>query len=359
MTDKLKILYTIPNFDTAGSGKVLYDLAKGLDPNYFEVSIACKHDKGEFFKTIESLNLPIYFIDPTVPLRPYYNFIFRLNPFKKIIKAQQFDIVHSWHWSSDWTEVLACRLGGAKFVYTKKAMSWSTIHWNIRSFLSNFIITVNEDMQHYFPYKKNQKLIPFGLDTAYFSPEKYKKKPNESLFKIITVANLVEVKGIEVLIKALKLCGHSNFYLDILGDDSGAYADVLKALVKDLKLENQVVFLGKHSDVRPYLAQSDLYVIPSRKEGMPMALIEAMAMGIPVLGSDISGINFVLKDFPELLFKGSNIKILSDKIESFYKKSNTERIDIGKQLRDYCVSYFSMSAFIKAHEDLYIKLAKK
>lgn len=52
---RIKILYTIPNFDTAGSGRVLYDLAKGLDPNKFDISIACRHNRGSFFKEIDSL----------------------------------------------------------------------------------------------------------------------------------------------------------------------------------------------------------------------------------------------------------------------------------------------------------------
>jgi len=119
---KLKILYTIPNFDTAGSGKVLYDLAKGLDKGKFEVHIACGTTKGAFFIEVEKLDLPIHVVVTTVPLRPYFNLLFRIKPFRSFVKQNQFDIVHSWHWSSDWTEVLASRLGGAKFVYTKKAM---------------------------------------------------------------------------------------------------------------------------------------------------------------------------------------------------------------------------------------------
>ena len=44
--NKIKVLFTIPNFDTAGSGKVLYDLATNLNPLHFEVEIACNHDRG-------------------------------------------------------------------------------------------------------------------------------------------------------------------------------------------------------------------------------------------------------------------------------------------------------------------------
>lgn len=355
---KIKILYTIPNFDTAGSGKVLYDLAKGLDKVKFEVEIACKNNKGAFFKEVEALGLPIHFIDTTVTLRPYFNLLLRLRPFRSFVKENRFDIVHSWYWSSDWTEVLATRFGGAKFVYTKKAMTWGNVHWKIRSYCSNFIITINAEMRNYFPYKKQQKLIPLGLDTEYYKPDLFPKKSENDIFKIITVANLVPVKGIEILIQAVKSMNNPNIHLEILGDDKGSYANELKQLVNELRLENQISFLGKHTDVRPFLAQADLYVISSKKEGMPMALVEAMTMGLPVLGSDISGVNFVLKGFPKLLFEASNVDVLSGKIVAMFQLSSFERKGLGLTLRKYCIENYSMERFITQHENLYKKLVR-
>ena len=359
---KIKILFTTTNFDTAGSGKVLYDLAKGLNKEKFDISIACKNSKGTFFKEIEKLQLPIHIVPIDQPLIPYRTLFSRLQPFRSFLKKEGFDIVHSWHWSSDWTEALAVRLQGAKYVYTKKAMTWGNIHWKIRSFLSHFIITLNDEMKFYFPNKKNQKLIPLGIDSDYYNPLLFSNN-NHDRFTIITVANLVPVKGIEVLIKAIDRLQNPSIHLDILGDTRDTYADVLQQLVVDLNLENQVSFLGKHTDVRPFLAQSDLYIIPTldegRKEGMPMALVEAMCMGIPVLGSNITGIKYVLRDFQALLFEANSAASLSDKITGFYAKSCGERKAIGKSLREYCIENFSMQKFIQEHEDLYLKLTKK
>ncbi len=359
MLPKLKILFTIPNFDTAGSGKVLYDLATGLNPDQFEVAIACHHNQGPFFKVIEALGFPIYLIDTTVALQPYYTLFSRLKPFRTLVKDQHFDIVHSWHWSSNWTEVLATRLAGCTFVYTKKAMSWGNIHWKIKSFLSHFVVTVNEDMSSYFAYKENQKLIPFGLDIRNYKPELFDKKPQTQLFKIITVAHLVPIKHLEILIHAIYLLPDLPIQLDVIGDDRTSYAIELKKLVANLQLEKKVFFAGKQADVRPFLAQADLYVITSKMEGMPMALVEAMAMGLPVLGSNVPGIRFVLKNFKQLLFDNSDEKLLSQKIELFYNKTNSERQAIGQQLRDYCISNFSMNRFINAHETLYLSLKTK
>src|SRR5690606_4830659 len=149
-------------------------------------------------------------------------------------------------------------------------------HWKIRSYLSDFIITINEEMRSYFPNKKNQKLIPLGLDTQYYNPEHFAEKSTSTKLRIITVANLVPVKGIEVLIDAVNLLNNPHIELTVLGDDSSAYAEALKQKVKISSKEANIKFLGKHTDVRLFLAQSDLYVIPTfdegRKEGMPMAL---------------------------------------------------------------------------------------
>ena len=202
---KIKILYTIPNFDTAGSGKVLYDLAKYLDKNKFEVEIACQNNKGSFFKEVQELGLRIHIIKNNYALRPYWTIFFRIQPLVRFLKSNKIDIVHSWNWSSNWTEIIACKLANVSYVYTKKAMNWG-FHWKIKSFLADFIITINDEMKYFFSYKKNQKLIPIGIDTAYFDPKLFLEKPNkDNKFQIITVANLVAVKNIEVLINAIQL----------------------------------------------------------------------------------------------------------------------------------------------------------
>lgn len=362
MTRKIKILYTIPNFDTAGSGKVLYDLAKHLDKNKFEVCIACKSTKGVFFKEVEALGLPIFIVEMSTHYRPYTSLWNRIQPIKKFIQKQQFDLVHSWHWSNDWTEIVAARLGGAKYIYTKKAMSWGNKHWKIKSYLANFIITINHEMIHFFPNKKQQQLIPLGLDVTYYDPSLYQEKKDPTIFKIITVANLVPVKGIELIIRAMSQLKSEHIQLEVVGDDRDPYAEKLKTLVNDLQLQKQVHFLGKKQDVRPFIANADLYVIPtlndSRKEGMPMALVEAMSMGVPVIGSNISGINYVLKDFSTFLFEAGNSVDLANKVQSISSMNSFEREEIGKELRAYVVNNFTIERCIEQHEILYQSLVK-
>ncbi len=358
---KVKILFTIPNFDTAGSGKVVYDLVKGIDKTKFDIEIACAHNRGAFFKTVEALGCPIHIFDTKTKYRPYYSLLFRVLPISKFYKKNNYDVVHSWQWSNDWTEAIAARLAGTKWIYTKKAMGFNK-HWKIKSQLAHFIITINDEMKMYFPNKKNQKLIPLGIDTTYYSSSQFKKSKSE-FFEIITVANLVPVKGIEVLIRAVHHLNDRNIRLSILGDNDNDYGKTMHNLCAELDLLDQVVFHGKVLDVRPYITDSDLYVIPTlnqgRKEGMPMALVEAMSMGISILGSDITGINYVLKDFKTLLFPAGDYKALAKKIKHTQQLNSDEREKIGASLRAYCVNNFTMHSFIKAHEDLYTELTVK
>ena len=362
MNKRIRILFTIPNFNTAGSGKVVYDLVNGLDKTKFDISIACGHDKGVFFKVVEDLGFPIYIYPTKTPYKPYHTLFFRIWKISRFYKKHDFDIVHSWQWSNDWTEALAAKFAGIKWIYTKKAMGFANKHWKIKSYLADFIVTINDEMRAYFPNKKAQALIPLGIDTNYYNPEFFKnqKQATDSKFHIITVANMVPVKGIEILIHAVHALKDKTIQLTILGDKDNDYGLAMERLCESLNMESQVVFHGKQLDVRPYIAKADLYVIPTlnqgRKEGMPMALVEAMSMGIPLLGSNMTGINFVLKDFKNLLFESGNSEDLQSKIQYMRSMDTQGRDEIGSTLRHYCMNHFSMTQFIKAHEELYITL---
>ncbi|WP_242202509.1 glycosyltransferase family 4 protein [Aestuariivivens insulae] len=361
MDKRIKILFTISNFNTAGSGKVVYDLIKGLNQSQFDIEIACGHDQGEFFKTVAQLGVPIHVFSTKTVYRPYFTLFFRILKISKFYNKHQYDLVHSWQWSSDWTEALAAKLAGVKWLYTKKAMGFKSRHWKFKSYLADFIITINDEMRDYFPEKKNQRLIPLGLDTNYYRPLGTKNTPVQpSTLNLVMVANLVPVKGLETLIRALVLLPIKEFRLQVVGKCDNAYGKAMQQLVQDLGLEKQISFVGTQLDVRPYLETADIFVIPTldegRKEGMPMALVEAMSMGIPVLGSNITGIKFVLKDFNSLLFEPNNPQSLADKLFTFTQMSLTEREVLGKALRDYCKTHFSLETFVAAHEQLYKEL---
>ena len=366
MKDKrIKVLYTIPNFSTAGSGKSVYDLVEKLDRTIFEPEICVFHNDGAFFKEVEKLNVKIHIFPFTTNYRPHISFLSRVLKIRKFFKQHQFDVIHSWHWSSDISEPLAAKLAGIPYVYTKKAMGWESRYWKLRSQLSSKVIVVNEDMIKAYFLKMMHKVekFPLAIDVvryqAMISSDTLKQqlgiKPED--FVIISVANLVQVKGIETLLEAVKLLNNQKVKVLIVGNDTDSYAENVKLRYKEL---DQVQFLGKQLDVRPYLALSDLFVIPTkdegRREGIPNAPLEAMAMERIVLGSNISGIRDILNVVPNNMFKADDVSGLEQKIKSIIMMSKAERKSLEGLMRKRVVDIFSIEDFISKHQVLYQKL---
>ncbi|WP_223549271.1 MULTISPECIES: glycosyltransferase [Aestuariivivens] len=366
MAKRIKILFTIPNFDTAGSGKVVYDLVKGLDKTIFVPEICCFHDKGEFFNEVAALGIKIHIFRFAQPYRPFLSLPFRILKIFRFFRKHQFDIIHSWHWSSDITEPLAAKLAGIPFIYTKKAMGWGNKAWQWRTQLSTQVIAINTDMVNTFLKPFNYKVVymPLGVDINYFKPQ----PPSETLkstlnikdsdFVIVSVANLVPVKGIEVLLEAVNLLNDESIKVLIIGDYHNTYGHDLKHKYKG----SNVQFLGRHQDVRSYLALASIFVIPTldigRKEGLPIAPMEAMAMEKIVIGSKISGIVDILKPFDFCLFEAGNVTSLIKIINKVIDMTSNERESLEETMRISAVQYFNINQCVLNHQTLYTKLLK-
>ena len=103
------------------------------------------------------------------------------------------------------------------------------------------------------------------------------------------VARLHEQKGIDLLLRALSsptLRG-TDFRLVIVGD--GPERGALMRLAASLNLEERTEWIGETSDVHRYFAEADLFVLPSRYEGLPNVVLEAMSWSLPVVATDVGG----------------------------------------------------------------------
>lgn len=113
-------------------------------------------------------------------------------------------------------------------------------------------------------------------------------------FVVGAVARLDPRKGLDLLLDAASEALHRVPGLEVLIVGDGAERARLVARTQELGLHTRVRFVGEHSDVRPYLAAFDLFAAPSRSEGLGIALVEALAAGVPVAGSRVGGIPEVL-----------------------------------------------------------------
>ncbi len=358
--DRIKILYTIPNFDTAGSGFALFQIAQRLDRKKFIAEIACTNSNGHLYREVINSGIKVHIFDLYFKARPLYT-MFK-NCFKLSMKLKSInpDIIHSYHYASDYTEPLAAKLAGIRWIYTKKNMSWegpSYRSWKVRSILADGIVCQNKNMiKEFFYQSKKARLISIGVDIKKYSPQKIKKavyKKNNLKFGnrfIITIANFIPVKGIEILINAFcKLDNLNNGWgLIIVGDNKTEYGKKLKNLL-NLNQENKekVIFTGKQRNVRDFLDISEIYVQPTldigRREGAPISIQEAMANGKVIIGSDIPGIRDQLQDFPNNLFLPGDVKSLMNILAKFMKNDTNKNKTIGESFIQFVKKKYSLS----------------
>lgn len=367
---KIKILYTIPNFDTAGSGKALLNLALGLDKEKFEAEILCLHSKGAFFETVKNSGIPVHIFDYLPKERPIWKMFLECWKVSRKFKAIHPDIIHSFHYSSNYTEALSAKLAGIKWTFTKKNMSWggsSKNSWKLRSFFANKIIVQNTDMiQEFYPTSKKLSFIPRGVVIEKFKKD-IPKSEIRSLMEtdkdkriLIAVANLVPVKNIELLIHAFKNIHEDfqNWMLWIIGDTNSEYGKKMMDLVAENQLESKIKFSGKQLNVVDYLNHAEIFILPtsSKGEGSPVALLEAMANEKVVLGAEVPGIKDQLFGKEAHLFHPNNVDELANKLQFFMCNSIEENNQIGKEFSQFATENYSIQTEIEKHEKHYLEL---
>lgn len=360
---KHRILYTIPNFDTAGGGKALLNICRRLDKKYFEPYISCSHTKGYLFKEVIKLGIPFVINKNQISMIPRIYGLIKCFQLSKFFRSLEIDLIHSFHYGPDYSEALAAKFAGVPWVYTKKNMNWggnSKNGWKLRSMLSAHILLQNRDMQELFFKKKDKiSLVPRGVNTKEFFPTKkqdslikhYNIRNNELI--ILTVANISPVKGIDILIKSFKiLSAKYNFLrLFIVGDKSTEYAMKIEQKAKNSSLGPKIEFTGKVHNVRDYYSIADIFVLATIKhgEGCPVSLLEAMSCGIAPIASEVSGIKDILEPFPEHLFSPGNKDILADKMEKLIILNNGK----SDTYRKHILKKYNLEIEVSNHERIY------
>jgi glycosyltransferase involved in cell wall biosynthesis len=145
--------------------------------------------------------------------------------------------------------------------------------------------------------------IPSGVPIKHFHsiPEELGlafRKENvvpENAILFVSIGRLEPVKGFDILLQAFAVAskGRNDMYLMIVGDGNESAA--LKSLAELLGIAKYVRFAGAMDDVRQALAAADIFVLASRNEGMGRVIVEALAAGLPVIGSNVCGIASLIK----------------------------------------------------------------
>jgi glycosyltransferase involved in cell wall biosynthesis len=139
------------------------------------------------------------------------------------------------------------------------------------------------------------RMIPNAVDLARFKPPLRTVREPGATMTVAYVGRIRPVKGVKVLVDSWpKVVPASNARLVIAGD--GADRAALAESARASGVGNTVEFMGEVSDVPAVLARADIYVQPSFQEGLPNAVLEAMAMGLPIVATRVSGNEDVVSD---------------------------------------------------------------
>jgi sugar transferase (PEP-CTERM/EpsH1 system associated) len=229
----------------------------------------------------------------------------------------------------------------------------------VRRFMSRFIdvyVVVSKDL---YSWVKNDiriktkqiKIVQNGVDLNNYT----ERLSTKNAFTFCTVGRLDEIKNQTLMIKAygqaidvFPKLGETK--LQIAGD--GPMRDVLKSLVTNLELENNIELLGYREDIANILSQADAFVLSSNYEAMPMTILEAMASHVPVVTTNVGGISHFISEQEATFVEPGNEQLLAEKFIDLYQHPENYQAKINHAYQLVSDKY-SLQSMCKTYMDIY------
>ncbi|MFC1632016.1 glycosyltransferase family 4 protein [Candidatus Omnitrophota bacterium] len=295
-----------------------------------------------------------------------------IKEIKQFVKQENIKIIHSHGYKSDFYGLIAAKLVRIPIVATLHLWTQETARDRFYEWLDKRLIKRMNHLIPVSPLINNQlkalkiadnkvTLIPNGIDVDKFNSARvntnlrHRFGLNDDLV-IGTVGRLAQQKGQTYLIKAFKeLSGTKGLKLLIVGD--GYLKESLHKEVKELGIENDVVFTGAQKDIEAAYNSMNIFVLPSINEGLPLALLEAMSMGFAVIATKVGAIPYVMQDRAEgMLVSPGSIKELKEAIFTLIKDSALRK-QMGEKAREKVKSAFSLETFYQKYIEVYNRLS--
>lgn len=204
-------------------------------------------------------------------------------------------------------------------------------------------------MAENFYAKKKILVIPNGADVQAVNAQIKDKRQDES-YRILFVSRLIERKGLQYLIPQLKEIEREckkKVILTVVGD--GPYRQELEKIVKEHTVGHLVEFVGQKEkkELPEYYENADVFVLPSKKEGMPNVVLEAMSFGLPIVMTPCEGSEELIRDNGYAV----DVEVFAEKI-IFLERNDGYREKIGNASLDMVKCFFQWSYVAKKYEQL-------
>ena len=350
---KIKVFQIIPKFVTAGAETMCENLSEELIKLNVDLTIISLYKfKSDITKRLEDNNIKIIYLDKKRGLD--LSIIFKI---KKIIDKLKPDIIHTHLYVLEYVvpAVILSKYKKIKIVHTIHNIASMEAPKRLQFFQRIFF-----KKKMVYPVAISEKVnssirelygIKYAI-TIYNGVNLAKckiKKSFESCHKIVHIGRFENQKNHIFLINLFKNKKiYENFELYLVGD--GSLKQNIEEMIKTYNLEEKIHLVGNLPDCYEMLYNSDIFILPSKWEGMPMTIVEAMGTGIPIVASPVGGIPDMIKngengflcntidEYEKILIKLKNDENLRKKISKNEIKSS-ENFSSKKMAQKYYEYY--------------------
>lgn len=376
----MKILYLITKSNWGGAQRHVFDLAVAMKDKGHEVAVALGGD-GTLRVKLEAAGIYTHSIATLGRDISTGKDLGSLKEVISIIRHRRPDILHMHSPKAAGLGSVAGRLLGVKSII-QTVHGWSfnedrPIHeralivffsWLTMLFCHTTILLSEREHKQglNFPWVKDKlRLISPGIKTPIFISIDGAKQAiaktigmnNVDFNKKIIIGTIAELhpnKGLPYLIQAFGTVAaqYPQSILVIIGD--GQELTSLHMLIKENKLEQNVFLAGYMDNAAEYLKAFSLFVLPSLKEGLPYAILEAGSASLPVIATTVGGVPEIIEDMKSgVLVQPKNIKELAHAI-SFMIEHPDERRKYGAALKERVAKDFSVEKMVANMAELYV-----
>lgn len=374
-----KILYVITKSNFGGAQRYVYELATHLPKDRFEVSVALGGDGLLKTKLIEK-GIKVHSIDGAardISITKDLQVLWRLY---KIFKEVKPDVVHLNSSKISGLGAVAARFAGVKhIIYTNhgwpfreprrawqkliiKFLSWLTVMFADTTIVLSERERADADKWPWAAAKL--RVIPNGLVPFELLPrenalseligsELAAKISSDGVRVVGTIAELHRNKGLIHAIEGMGLLNDKKTIFIIIGE--GEERNRLEELISSLDLGDSVFLVGSIDDARTHLLAFDFFLLPSVKEGLPYAIMEAGFAGLPVIATNVGGIPEIISNLSEgLLISPRRPQEIKHAL--IYVENHPADIkQFAENLQKKIKTVYSFDRLLSSIEDLYLK----
>lgn len=371
---KKKILQLRSNVGFYGAERVVLELAKGLCGCGQEAIVGIIHNMrnphDDFERMARRARLPVRVFRSRSPLDWR-----TIRDIRTFVSKENIDVIHSHGYKADVYAWLACRHSGSPLVSTCHPWLETETNWKAKFYaeldkiiLSRFnqVIAISEKVKKEYqsgPFsKKPVEVIENGIDLGSFAV----KVDREELCRKLSlpldarvigaVGRLSPEKGYDLLLQAfarLKWENDNRLILMLVGD--GPERKKLQALGKKLNVTDRLFFLGAQEDVPALLSLMEVFALSSLSEGVPMALLEAMAAGRAIVATDVGEVKEIIGCDGGLVIQPNDVAGLTDSMRRLLLDRQMAQ-KCAEKARQRIVQNYSSDIMVARYIDNYERL---